>query len=142
MSAKRIAILLGSLCAIPALWLGAERLVSDAATRLAYQIRNEALWMRLSGAPSVSFEHRPKSWPEGITGDYRIEFSGGDNPVVPGRRTIGVARDLTEPAWYSTSYHLNYVEVPARLVAAHHAGEVTRITLERRGDKVLLTKME
>jgi hypothetical protein len=43
-----------------------ERFVSDAATRLAYQIRDEAAALRRLGQSSRTFEHVPETWPEGL----------------------------------------------------------------------------
>ena len=60
----------------------------------------------------------------------------------PGHRSIGVARNLTEPTFYGTSYHLNFVEVPKDVVVSHQAGEATRVTLELKDGKVLLTDLK
>ena len=46
-----------------------EQLTSDAATRLAFQIRNESLLLKLSGHSTRTFVHRPWSWPDGVSGD-------------------------------------------------------------------------
>ena len=47
---------------------GIETFVSDAATRLAYHLRDEADALRRSGQSVRTFEHRPKTWPDGIAG--------------------------------------------------------------------------
>lgn len=121
---------------------GIETFISDAATRLAYQIRDEAMVLKRSGAATRTFEHRPKIWPEGINGDYRIEIIETVTSPRPGHRSIGVARNLTEKTWYATSYHLNFVEVPKDLVASHRKGEPTLVTLELKDGKVLLTELK
>jgi hypothetical protein len=84
---------------------GIETFVSDAATRLAYHLRDEAAALRRSGQTVRTFEHRPKSWPDGISGAYRIEITETRTSPRPGHRSIGVARTLTGPTRYSTSYH-------------------------------------
>jgi hypothetical protein len=123
------------------LWFtGCERLVSDSATRVAYQLRDEAAALRKSGAATRTFLHRPLEWPDGIHGDYRIEFVSSA-PPGDGRRGIFVATSYSGPTRSSTSYHLNFVQVPQNLVAAHHAGEPTEFTLELRDGRVLLTGM-
>jgi len=61
-------------CALVVTLGGCERFVSDAATRLAYQIRDQAGALRQSGEPARTFAHHPLSWPEGVDGDYRIEL--------------------------------------------------------------------
>jgi hypothetical protein len=142
---KAFFILLGAVLLSGALFLliryGFEALFSDAATRLAYQIRDEAAALRRAGGPVRVFEHWPRSAPDGIRGDYRIEIVETRTSPRPGHRSIGVARNLTEPAWYATSYHLNFVEVPRDLTVSHRKGEPTRVTLELRDDRVLLTDL-
>jgi hypothetical protein len=129
------------LVAIAAL-AGCERFVSDAATRLAYQIRDEAAALRSSGAATRTFTHMPATWPDGISGDYRIEIVETRTSPRPGHRSIGVARNLTEPTWYATSYHLNYVDVPQDVKVSHRRGEPTQVTLELKDGKVLLTRLD
>lgn len=118
---------------------GFETLISDAATRLAYQIRDEAAALKRSGASSRAFLHRPKSWPDGLSGDYRIKIVETKTAPRPGHRSIGVARNLTEGTWYATSYHLNFVEVPMDLVVSHRKGGPVVVTLELKDGRVLLT---
>jgi hypothetical protein len=140
---KALLILLGAALLSGAMYLlaqyGFETFISDAATRLAYEIRDEAAGLRRSGAATRTFEHRPKAWPDGISGDYRIEIAETKTSPRPGHRSIGVARNLTEQTWYSTSYHLNFVAVPKDLVVSHRKGEPTIVTLEMKDGQVLLT---
>ena len=121
---------------------GFETLFSDAATRLAYQIRDEAAELRHSGESTRTFVHKPWAWPDGITGDYRIEIIEYKTAPRPGHRSIGVARSLAGPAWYTTSYELNFVEVPRDLSVAHQKGEPTLVTLQMQDGKVLLTDLK
>jgi hypothetical protein len=140
---KTFLLLLGAVLLSGAMYLlaqyGFETFISDAATRLAYQIRDEAASLRSSGATTRTFEHRPKTWPEGINGDYRIEITETKTSPHPDHRSIGVARNLTGQTWYSTSYHLNFVVVPKDLVVSHRKGEPTIVTLEMKEGQVLLT---
>ncbi len=119
-----------------------ETFVSDAATRLAYQIRDEAGALRRSGETIRTFEHKPKSWPEGISGAYRIEIIETKTSPRPGHRSIGVARNLTERPFYWTSYQLNYVDVPKDVAVSHQKGEPTIVTIELKDGKVLLTGLK
>lgn len=118
-----------------------ERIVSDSATRLAYQIRDQALLLKLSGKSPRTFEHHPAAWPDGPDRDYRIEIissaTAGD-----GRRAIFTAKSYDGPLHSSTTYHLNYVQVPQNLKAAHRKGEPTLVTLELRDGLVYLTKLQ
>jgi hypothetical protein len=118
-----------------------ERFVSDSATRLASQIRDEAAALRKSGLTRVTFIHRPKAWPDGLTGDYRIEFVGPPEQT-DGRRGLMTAKSYDGPLWNSTSYHLNFVRVPKPLVAAHRKGEPTLVTLELRNGVVYVTELK
>ncbi len=118
-----------------------ERVVSDSATRLAFQLRDEAAALRRSGKKSRTFEHRPKAWPDGPDGDYRIEFVGPQEPT-DGRRALMTAKSYDGPLWSSTTYHLNYVRVPLPLKAAHRKGEPTLVTLELRDGTVLVTALK
>ena len=137
-----IALVLVSAAVALSAQYGIERFISDAATRLAYELRNEAAKLRVSGQTTRTFEHRPKSWPDGISGAYRIEIIEGPTSPRPGHRSIGVARNLTDRTWYATSYHLNFVEVPKDLVVSHQKAEPTIVTLELKDGKVLLTESE
>ena len=146
MNKKTFLILLAFVLLSGALYLlvqyGFETFISDAATRLAYQIRDEAAALRRSGRITRTFEHRPKSWPEGIGGDYRIEITETKTAPRPGHRSIGVALSLTSPTWYATSYHLNFVVVPKDLIVSHRKGEPTVGTLELKDGQVLLTELK
>ena len=143
---KKILLAFGVVLVIGAMYTigkyGFERLVSDAATRLAYQIRDEAASLKRSGETTRTFEHAPHAWPEGVSGPYRIEITETRTSPRPGHRSIGVARSLTGPTRSATSYHLNFVEVPKDVVVAHQAGEATRVTLELKDGKVLLTDLK
>jgi hypothetical protein len=117
---------------------GCERLVSDSATRLAFQIRDEAAALRASGATTRTFVHRPVAWPDGIDGDYRVEFLSSA-PPGDGRRGLFTATSYDGGFGSRTTYHLNYVQVPQNLAAAHRKGEPLTVTLELRDGRVLLT---
>lgn len=103
-----------------------ESLISDASTRLAYQIRDEAAALRTSGASSRTFEHFPKKWPDGVSGDYSIHIG----------QSIGVL-----PTRSGTTYHRNFVFVPRDLRISHREGEPTLITLEVKNGQVWLTDL-
>ncbi|MHB8880086.1 MAG: hypothetical protein ACYC69_01095 [Thermodesulfovibrionales bacterium] len=143
---KAILIVIGAVLLSGAMYLlaqyGIETFISDAATRLAYQIRDEAAALRRSGQATRTFAHLPRKRPEGVTGDYRIEITETRTSPRPGHRSIGVAMDWKKPTWYATSYHLNFVEVPEDLIVLHRKGEATIVTLEMKDGKVLLTGLQ
>ena len=142
MSRKTLLIVIATVvvaAAYPIANYGIETFVSDAATRLAYQIRDEAAALERSGQLSRTFEHTPRAWPEGISGAYRIEIAETRTSPRPGHRSIGVARNLTEQPWYWTSYHLNYVDVPSDIKVSHQKGEPTIVTLVLEDGRVRLS---
>ncbi|HEY5552145.1 MAG TPA: hypothetical protein VIK52_09660 [Opitutaceae bacterium] len=118
-----------------------ERVVSDSATRLAHEIRDEAKALRRSNETLRTFSHAPKAWPDGLEGDYRIEIRS--TPLdAPQKRSILTANSLNGPTRSGTTYHLNFVEVPQDLVVRHRKGEPTLVTLELRDGKVLITELK
>lgn len=127
------------LCWSGCMWLF-ENLVSDSATRFAYQLRDEAAALRRSGERTRTFVHWPKAWPDGLTGDYRIEFVGSAEQT-DGRRGLMTAKSYDGPLWSGTTYHLNYVRVPRPLKVSHRKGEPTVVTLELREGVVLVTDL-
>lgn len=117
-----------------------EAFISDSATRLAYQIRDEASALRRSHETKRTFVHRPKAWPDGLSGDYRIEIVS--TPLnSPEHRSILTANSYDGPTRSGTSYHLNYVVVPQNLVVRPRQGEPTLVTLELNGDRISLTAL-
>jgi hypothetical protein len=125
-----------------AAFAGFEQLTGDAATRLAFQIRNQAFLLKLSGETTRTFNHDPWPWPHGVAGDYEVKIAEGPFPTRSGHRSLSVSRNLTKRAWSATTYHLNFVEVPADVTVSHRAGEDTRVTLEMKDGRVILTKLE
>ncbi len=118
-----------------------EAIVSDSATRFAFQLRDEAAALRASGQTTRTFTHVPARWPDGLTGDYRIEFVGPHGPN-DGRRGLMTAKSYDGPLWSGTTYHLNFVRVPLPLKVAHRRGEPTVVRLELRDGVVLVTALQ
>ncbi|MBI2815243.1 MAG: hypothetical protein HYX71_13285 [Opitutae bacterium] len=118
-----------------------ETFVSDSATRFAFQLRDEAEALRKSGATTRTFEHRPAAWPDGLSGEYRIEFVGPEEPN-DGRRALMTSKSYDGPLWSGTTYHLNYVRVSRALKAAHRKGEPTIVTLELKDGGVYVTALK
>jgi hypothetical protein len=117
-----------------------EVVVSDSATRFAYQLRDEAAALRASGTKSRTFTHVPATWPDGLSGDYRIEFVGPAE-LTDGRRGLMTAKSYDGPLWSSTNHHLNFVRIPLPLKVAHRKGEPTIVTLELRDGVVHVTAL-
>jgi len=142
---RRVLLIVLPIAACVLLFAGCEKFfevfISDSATRFAYQLRDEAAALRHSGEKTRTFEHRPKSWPDGPAGDYRIEFAG-TLEQTDGQRMILTAKSYDGPLHSTTTYHLNYVRVPLPLKIAHRKGEPTLVTLELRDGTVYVTSMK
>jgi len=98
--------------------------MTDAATRIAYDLEREAAALRRSGEATRTFTHKPKASPEGITGPYTVRLG----------RALSISK-------YHTSYHSNFVEVPKMLVVRKGDGEAFQIVLTRVGDSIQVTEL-
>jgi hypothetical protein len=120
----------------------AENILSDPATRLSFQIRDEAKALRRSGKPTATFVQQPSTfWPDHFTGDYQISFH-----QMPGRpagdRSLATEQTSGSGPRSGTTYHLNYVTVAQDLAVQHHLGEPTLVTLELHDGKVVITGLK
>jgi hypothetical protein len=113
--------------------------LTDAATRLAFQIEDEVTKMRELGETRRTFEHRPARWPEGIAGDYVIELRESTSGT---RGALLVNESRAGAVHYHTTAHSNWVDVPATLVVTHAKGEAALVTIELRGAKPEITALE
>ena len=118
---------------------GCGALMTDAATRLAFQIEDEVEAMRKSGETKRTFEHIPARWPEGIADDYRVEMQESAGGT---RGALIVTESRAGAVHYHTTAHSNWVDVPATLVATHTKGEATLVTIELRGGKPVITALK
>lgn len=132
----RHALLVAAVC----VWPGCGNLLTDAATRFSRQLCEEAEALRSSGETRRIFAHHPLKRPEGIAGDYRIEFVGSV-PDVRGDRLLLVGETYDGPLRYHTTSHSRCVCVGRDFRVPHRKGEATFVTLERRGHEVWLTDM-
>lgn len=121
--------LLLSACGLP---------LTDGATRLASDIGDAAQQLRKSPQSSLELSHRPLSRPEGVTGPYEIVLqSSADFPRSGGSLLVS---NLDSPGYrkwgynWSTTSHLNHVEVPKPLAIRKPAGQSTVLVLDRRAD--------
>lgn len=126
--------------AVSAIGGGCGTFLTDAATRLSRQLCEEADALRSSGSTTRTFEHRPIASPEGIHGDYRIEFVGSAHDVG-GDRVILVGESYDGPLRYSATTHWKCVQVERDFKAPHRKGEATIVTLEKRGNEVWVTEV-
>jgi len=76
------------------------------------------------------------------TRDFAREFGATHLVNAKKENPVDVARNLTAPTFYATSYHLNFVEVPNDLVVSHRKGEPTMVTLVRDRETIHLTALK
>jgi hypothetical protein len=110
--------------------------VTDAATRLAFDINAGARKLRASTDSRLEIQHKPVSIPDGVKGRYEVGLQSSlerslDHPTKGGTLFV---RDLTSRDAWTTTCHLNYVRVPRELNITKNAGESVNIVLERVGD--------
>ena len=114
--------------------------MTDAATRLAYEIEREAKELKRSNETTRTLVHTPKGSPEGVDGAYTVKLVLGH----AGRRGLSVSGfniAQQKQVGYGTTYHLNFVEVPKDLVISKRAGETVMIVLTRAGDAVQISEL-
>jgi len=118
-----------------AMALSACMLITDAATRLANDIRATA--GQLNGRPAGTRDtvvHQPRSWPEGCPARYEVTLQAS-RPSSPscGSLLVGCVGSANHQALgydYSTTYHCNFVSVPHELKARYDPGARATIVLE------------
>ena len=110
---------------------------TDAATRIAYDLEAGAKSLRASPESRATVRHEPSRLPEGCDGAYALEIGRGAKGD-PGKGSIVVKCD--GHGLYYTTYHLNFVVVPATVGVRKAAGEPVLLQLEKRGDEIALTE--
>jgi hypothetical protein len=115
---------------------GCDDFLTDAATRLAYQIEREAKALRDSHETTRTFTHTPKNSPEGVTGAYVVTFVAG--PL--GKGYLAFSKGSQEQ-WYHTSYHLRFVHVTENLKISKAEGGSFMVVLKRVGDGIHITEL-
>jgi len=92
-------------------------LLTDPATRLAYDIQDAALELEASDLNEIAFRHKPY----GVEDHYRVMIQT-TNPAVECNGSLGVGRS-------GTSYHGRFVTVPETLEVRKRKGESLLIRL-------------
>jgi uncharacterized protein (DUF1778 family) len=105
--------------------------MTDAATRLARDLREGADRLNASGAATRTVVHRMKATPEGCADSYRVQLTAASAIVVwcrspDGQQTVGS---------HATTSHLPAVEVRQTWILDKGAGEPLTIELAATGGK-------
>jgi len=111
---------------------------TDAATRIAHDIESAAGSLKQSAESRATVRHEPSRWPEGCDGGYALEIGRGASGD-PGKGSITVRCDGR--GLYYTTYHLNFVVVPATVGVRKQGGEPVLLQLEKRGGDIALVEV-
>jgi hypothetical protein len=115
-------------------------LITDAATRLGYDVVKNAKMLRRDSGVECTFIHKPRSWPEGCSAGCTVVFQSSLNhPASGGSLLLGFKGEANFRAFgysYATTYHLNAVRVPIELSADKEKGASLQVTLRKQGDTV------
>jgi hypothetical protein len=111
---------------------------TDAATRIAYDIEAGAKSLRSSAQSAVTVRHEPASWPDGCGDGYALEIGRGASGD-PGKGSITVK--CAGRGIFYTTYHLNFVVVPALVSVRKAAGEPVLLQLEKRAGDIALVEI-
>lgn len=111
---------------------------TDAATRIAYDVEAGAKSLKASAQSSATVRHEPASWPDGCGDGYALEIGRGASGD-PGKGSITVK--CAGRGIFYTTYHLNFVVVPATVSVRKQAGEPVLLHLEKRGGDIALTEV-
>jgi hypothetical protein len=136
MTGQRARLTLASLAAIAA---SSCILITDAATRLAYDLEREAGRLRSSQATVRVFEHRPVGWPAGCTADFDLMIGAGSDIAV---RCVDADHPPTSGVHYTTTYHRRFVKVPRALSVSRRNNANIRVTLRKQGDEVIVDMID
>jgi|MEHZ01.5.fsa_nt_MEHZ011551425.1_2 hypothetical protein len=104
--------------------------LTDAATRLAFEIESAALRLESSNQTEMELKHKPAKFPEGVPGDYSIRLR--PTKLVPHPREPDQFRSRSLAVnKYHTTYHCRFVSVPETLQIEKKAGEPTHLLLKK-----------
>lgn len=119
---------------------GCETLVSDAATRIRYELRDSAARLQSSAQATAVVTIRPATWPDGCpdNGRYRVR-------LVPyrGGKQVPAADVFVKCLANNREYSTGTVQVvPREMTVEKAAGEPVRITLRKAPAGVEIAALE
>ena len=111
-------------------------LLTDSATRAAYDIERAAGKLQSSSAQTYTLVHHPKASPEGCSHDYTFQLSQQSSLLVWCKSPSGDKN----VASHTTTYHLRYVDAPEKTVLSKRAGEPVTMELQKTAGKPAITR--
>ena len=109
---------------------------TDAATRLAYDIKAGAARVGSANGASYVVEHRTPSGRGQCTGPYTVQLDKVGALIVWCRGDSG--EDVVSS--HGTSYHRRFVDTPRTWILEKGAGETLLIRLERRNGRIVIAE--
>lgn len=108
---------------------------TDGATRIAYDIQAGAADLQHSNRQTYVIRHVPEGRPDGCGDAYKVQFTEESAIVIwcIDSRTGEVTSS------HGTTYHLNFVKVPARYILEKQRGEPIDIELSKENGSIVVT---
>lgn len=113
--------------------------VTDAATRLANEVKDGAASLRSSNQDRLEIVHKPMSFPDGVNGKYEVVFQQTVDCTQCGSLWVydlETNKPDFKPGGGSTSYHRNFVVVPKERSIRKAKGQAVVIVLHKVGDAI------
>ena len=111
--------------------------LTDGATRIANDIESGVAAFKSSSATSYSIKHVPKPSPQGCAGPYKLQLSERSSLVIWCKDASG----SKVVASHTTTYHLNFVDVPRTYKVEKAVGEPAFIDLENQGGRITVVAL-
>jgi len=111
--------------------------LTDAATRIAYDIESGAKRLGENEGSSFAIQHVTPSRPGECIGPYKVHFDKVGLVVIWCKDSTG--QDISR---HSTSYHRRFVDTAMNYTVVKPAGAILQIHLERRNGRAIIAKVD
>lgn len=126
----------GTLIALAFFSVGGCDVVTDAATRLAYDIKAGANRLGSEDGAVHSVHHQTPSASGQCTGPYKLQLDKVGAIIIWCKDASGETVSS-----HSTTYHARYVDTPVTYLLDKEAGTTLTIDLERHGGRAVVTRV-
>jgi len=121
------------LIAAAAIAVSACDIVTDPATRLAYDIEAGADLLGNENGAAFNIHHATPSKSGECSGPYKVQLDEVGAMIVWCKDSVGETVSS-----HSTTYHARFVETPETTLIDKAAGETLTVSLERRGGRAVI----